>query len=65
MSLTGTSVLTVEATDEDLGENATISFSIAEGDERLFTVDCKSVLQRITHRLVLPFSRDWTGQNIG
>ncbi|CAI8003227.1 Protocadherin Fat 4 [Geodia barretti] len=50
----GTSVLTVEATDEDLGENATISFSIAEGDERLFTVDCKSVLQRITHRLVLP-----------
>jgi hypothetical protein len=65
VSLAGTSVLTVKATDEDLGKNATISFSTAGGDERLFTVDCKSVLQLITHGLVLPCSRDWTCQNIG
>ena len=42
--LLGTSVLSVEATDADLGENAAISFSIVGGDVNLFSLNCESIL---------------------
>ena len=38
---TGTSILTVEATDKDLRENATISFSLVGGDVGLFSINCE------------------------
>lgn len=37
----GASVLTVVATDEDVGENAAITFSIVGGDINLFSLNCK------------------------
>lgn len=44
MCIIGTSVLTVMATDKDIGENAVISFHIVDGDINIFSLNCKSTV---------------------